>query len=151
MDPRDRRPGRPAPGDRGSWSHPPIGRMAPSPRAEPTPVTATAAPAPAGYRAVGPGPRPGTGPRTFGPPARAGFGLPNLRRNVCPHFYMTGTRGAIPIQAPHLLKALLRQPANVSRCQLRGGVHLEEGFVNDVCLTPRFNQCVFYEDKLTSE
>jgi hypothetical protein len=82
---------------------------------------------------------------------RGGFGLPSLRRNVCPHFYMTGTRGAIPIQAPHLLKGLLRQPANISRCQLRGGVHLDEGYVNDVCLTPRFNQCVFYEDDLTRE
>ena len=85
------------------------------------------------------------------PPSRGGFGLPNLRRNVCPHFYMTGSRGAIPIQAPHLLKALIRQDANVSRCQLRGGVHLEQGYVNDVCLTPRFNQCVFYEDDLTRE
>ncbi len=82
---------------------------------------------------------------------RIPFGLPNLRRNVCPHFYMTGTRGAIPIQAPHLLKGLLRQPNNISRCQLRGGVHLDEGYVNDVCLTPRFNQCVFYEDELTRE
>ncbi|HET7026520.1 MAG TPA: hypothetical protein VFI28_02390 [Candidatus Limnocylindrales bacterium] len=82
---------------------------------------------------------------------RTGFGLPNLRRNVCPHFYMTGSRGAIPIQAPHLLKALIRQDQNVSRCQLRGGVHLEQGYVNDVCLTPRFNQCVFYEDELTRE
>jgi hypothetical protein len=79
------------------------------------------------------------------------FGLPSLRRNVCPHFYLTGSRGAIPIQAPHLLKSLIRQPANVSRCQLRGGVHLDEGYVNDVCLTPRFNQCVFYEDELTRE
>ena len=85
------------------------------------------------------------------PGARAGFGLPNLRRNVCPHFYMTGSRGAIPIQAPHLLKALIRQDTNVSRCQLRGGVHLDQGYVNDVCLTPRFNQCVFYEDELTRE
>ena len=86
------------------------------------------------------------------PPRRpAGFGLPNLRRNVCPHFYMTGARGAIPIQAPHLLKALIRQDPNVSRCQLRGGVHLDQGYVNDVCLTPRFNQCVFYEDELTRE
>jgi len=84
-------------------------------------------------------------------PNRTGFGLPNLRRNVCPHFYMTGSRGAIPIQAPHLLKALIRQDANVSRCQLRGGVHMEQGYVNDVCLTPRFNQCVFYEDDLTRE
>jgi hypothetical protein len=83
------------------------------------------------------------------PVNRSGFGLPNLRRNVCPHFYMTGSRGAIPIQAPHLLKALIRQEMNVSRCQLRGGVHLEQGYVNDVCLTPRFNQCVFYEDDLT--
>jgi hypothetical protein len=94
-----------------------------------------------------------------GPPARyptmpgirSGFGLPSLRRNVCPHFYMTGCRGAIPIQAPHLLKALIRQDQNVSRCQLRGGVHLEQGYVNDVCLTPRFNQCVFYEDELTKD
>ncbi len=84
-------------------------------------------------------------------PPRSGFGLPSLRRNVCPHFYMTGSRGAIPIQAPHLLKALIRQDANVSRCQLRGGVHLDQGYVNDVCLTPRFNQCVFYEDELTRE
>ena len=45
------------------------------------------------------------------PVAPRGFGLPNLRRNVCPHFYVTGTRGAIPIQAPHLLKALIRQDA----------------------------------------
>ncbi len=67
------------------------------------------------------------------PAARSGFGLPSLRRNVCPHFYMTGSRGAIPIQAPHLLKALIRQEQNVSRCQLRGGVHLEQGYVNDVC------------------
>ena len=93
---------------------------------------------------LAPGARPDTRP-----PARNGFGLPSLRRNVCPHFYMTGSRGAIPIQAPHLLKGLLRQPSNISRCQLRGGVHLDEGYVNDVCLTPRFNQCVFYEDELT--
>ena len=79
---------------------------------------------------------------------RPGFGLPNLRRNVCPHFYMTGPRGPIPINAPHLLKALMRQEHNVARCQLRGGVHLDQGYVNDVCLTPRFNQCVFYEDEL---
>jgi hypothetical protein len=25
---------------------------------------------------------------------------------------------------------------------------MEQGYVNDVCLTPRFNQCVFYEDEL---
>jgi hypothetical protein len=80
---------------------------------------------------------------------RAGFGLPNLRRNVCPHFYMTSARGAIPIQAPHLLKALMRQETTVSRCQLRGGVHLEQGYVSDICLSSRFNQCVFYEDELT--
>ena len=81
----------------------------------------------------------------------AGFGVPNLRRNVCPHYYMTGTRGAVPIQAPHLLKALIRQDNMTSRCQLRGGVHMEQGYVNDVCLTPRFNQCIFYEEELSRE
>ena len=109
-------------------------------------------------QAMGRGPMPSAPPRPGLPgstrpmlPPGRGFGLPSLRRNVCPHFYMTGTRGAIPIQAPHLLKGLLRQPNNISRCQLRGGVHLDEGYVNDVCLTPRFNQCVFYEDDLTRE
>jgi hypothetical protein len=85
------------------------------------------------------------------PTAQRGFGLPSIRRNVCPHFYVTGSRGAIPIHAPHLLKALIRQEQNVSRCQLRGGVHLEQNYVNDVCLTPRFNQCVFYEDELSTD
>lgn len=75
--------------------------------------------------------------------------IPHLRRNVCPHFYMTGARGVIPVQAPHLLKALMRQESNVSRCQLRGGVHLDPGYVTDICLSSRFNQCVFYEDDLT--
>ena len=76
------------------------------------------------------------------------FGMPNLRRNVCPHYYMTGPRGPIPITAPHLLKALMRQDIYVARCQLRGGVHLEQSYVSDICLSPRFNQCVFYEDEL---
>jgi hypothetical protein len=102
-----------------------------------------------GLRAVGPGSgRPVSG-RPGAAPPRTGFGLPSLRRNVCPHFYLGGARGAIPIQAPHLLKGLIRQPSTISRCQLRGGVHMEESYVNDVCLTPRFNQCVFYEDELT--
>ena len=87
----------------------------------------------------------------FSDPARTrAFGLPNLRRNVCPHFYVTGSRGALPIHAPHLLKGIVRQDSVVSRCQLRGGVHLEQSYVNDVCLSPRFNQCVFYEEELSA-
>ncbi len=86
-----------------------------------------------------------------GDPARTrAFGLPNLRRNVCPHFYVSGARGALPIHAPHLLKGIVRQDSVVSRCQLRGGVHLEQSYVNDVCLSPRFNQCVFYEEELSA-
>ena len=112
--------------------------MGPIARVSPSPLSASGARSASSLPAAPGGPR-------------AGFGLPNLRRNVCPHFYMTGSRGAIPIQAPHLLKALIRQDANTSRCQLRGGVHMEQGYVNDVCLTPRFNQCVFYEDELTRE
>ena len=120
---------RPPSGGRPAFGLGPIARVTPSPLAE---------------RNAGALPTMPMGPR-------GGFGLPNLRRNVCPHFYMTSSRGAIPIQAPHLLKALIRQDTNVSRCQLRGGVHLDQGYVNDVCLTPRFNQCVFYEDELTRE
>jgi hypothetical protein len=93
----------------------------------------------------------GGGPRVGSDPARTrAFGLPNLRRNVCPHFYVTGSRGALPIHAPHLLKGIVRQDSVVSRCQLRGGVHLEQSYVNDVCLSPRFNQCVFYEEELSA-
>ena len=134
MQARDPRAGRRGPGAHGrpEFGVGPIARVTPSPLA-------------------GPGVRPPPGGTTAPSMSRPGFGLPNLRRNVCPHFYMTGSRGAIPIQAPHLLKALIRQDTNTSRCQLRGGVHMEQGYVNDVCLTPRFNQCVFYEDELTRE
>ena len=91
----------------------------------------------------------GGGYRSSDPARSRAFGLPNLRRNVCPHFYVTGSRGALPIHAPHLLKGIVRQDSVVSRCQLRGGVHLEQSYVNDVCLSPRFNQCVFYEEELS--
>jgi hypothetical protein len=134
--------------------HPPIARVPASAGASAAALQATALAARQGSAAA-PG-RPGVAARSSGPGAmpaggasRAGFGMPSLRRNICPHFFMTGARGAMPIQAPHLLKALVRQEANVSRCQLRGGVHLEQSYVNDVCLSARFNQCVFYEDELT--
>ncbi len=159
MDDRDPRSGRPArPDGRPAFGIGPIARV-------PT-VAAMARPASALYPMSAPAPSRSGVPvidardaaRHGGTPERPGpgiararaFGLPNLRRNVCPHFYMTGARGAIPIHAPHLLKALVRQDATTSRCQLRGGVHLESGYVNDVCLSPRFNQCVFYEEELTS-
>jgi hypothetical protein len=142
MQARDPKPGQPPQRSRGQTSRmgAPTGRPAfgigPIARVTPSPLAARQGSSGAGALPM---------------PVRPGFGLPNLRRNVCPHFYMTGSRGAIPIQAPHLLKALIRQDQNISRCQLRGGVHLEQGYVNDVCLTPRFNQCVFYEDELTRE
>jgi len=91
-----------------------------------------------------PGPSPSVVPLRARP-----FIFQNLRRNVCPHFYLTGPRGAIPVRAPHLLKGLIRQPQTTNRCQLRAGVHMEEGYVLDVCLSARFNQCVFYEDELS--
>jgi hypothetical protein len=93
-------------------------------------------------RALGPSP-------TIVPLRPRPFIFQNLRRNICPHFYLTGPRGAIPVHAPHLLKGLIRQPQNTNRCQLRAGVHMEESYVNDVCLSARFNQCVFYEDELS--
>jgi hypothetical protein len=133
--------------------HPPIARVMGSAGLSGTALQAAAVASrpgpgtPAGRRGVTPGTA--GAPATGAGSARIGFGMPSLRRNICPHFFMTGARGAMPIQAPHLLKALVRQEANVSRCQLRGGVHLEQGYVNDVCLSARFNQCVFYEDELS--
>jgi hypothetical protein len=59
-----------------------------------------------------------------------------------------GAGDPVSIQAPHMLKALMRYDSNISRCQLRGGIHLEQSYVSDMCLSSRFNQCVFYEDEL---
>jgi hypothetical protein len=147
---RDHKPDRGGPSTAG---RPPFG-LGPIARVATIPATGQSVPSP--FFGTGPpgatasGHRIGIAVTSGVDPARTrAFGLPNLRRNVCPHFYVTGARGALPIQAPHLLKALVRQEAAVSRCQLRGGVHMEPGYVNDVCLSPRFNQCVFYEEDLT--
>ena len=49
------------------------------------------------YGVVGGGYAPGGyAPARFDPARTRAFGLPNLRRNVCPHFYVTGARGALP-------------------------------------------------------
>jgi hypothetical protein len=154
---------RPSPG-LGPVSRPTVVRTGFAPgRLPPMPASPSYPPAqsqvPVGPAPIGDRPHPATAPgepfaRTVARPGyqvpRTGFGLPSLRRNVCPHFYMTGVRGSVPIQAAHLLKALVRQEQTVSRCQLRGGVHMEQGYVYDVCLGSRFNQCVFYEDDLGS-
>ena len=134
---REPRPGRQPAGASGrpAFGVGPIARVLPA---------ALAAHSPASRSGLSEPPRPGSN-------LPVGFGVPHLRRNVCPHYYMTGARGAVPIQAPHLLKALIRQDNMTSRCQLRGGVHMEQGYVNDVCLTPRFNQCIFYEEELSRE
>ena len=146
MQARDPRSGRPPAGATG---RPGFG-VGPIARVTPSPLAARATPAPP--QAPTNGAEPGQAAKPVATrQLPTGFGLPNLRRNVCPHFYMTGARGAIPIQAPHLLKALIRQDSTTSRCQLRGGVHMEQGYVNDVCLTPRFNQCIFYEEELSRE
>jgi len=54
--------------------------------------------------------------------------------------------GRVPIEAPQLLRTLMKQEGVVSRCELRAGVHLDTGYVTDLCLTGQFNDCVFYED-----
>jgi hypothetical protein len=133
----------------------PIARVStaapPQAPASPSPFGAGPAASPPDRRfgVVGGGYAPGVPGNRIDAARTRAFGLPNLRRNVCPHFYVTGTRGALPIHAPHLLKGIVRQDSVVSRCQLRGGVHLEQSYVNDVCLSPRFNQCVFYEEELS--
>ena len=76
------------------------------------------------------------------------LGYSRPRRHSCPHFYLThGSRGRVPVQAPQLLRTLMKQEGVVSRCELRGGVHLDSGYVTDLCLTGTFPDCVFYEDE----
>ncbi len=75
------------------------------------------------------------------------LGYSKPRRHTCPHFYLTqGAKGRVPIQAPQLLRTLTKQEGVVSRCELRGGVHLDSGYVTDLCLTGQHTDCVFYED-----
>ena len=79
-----------------------------------------------------------------------GYGRP--RRHTCPHFYLTNAnKGRVPIQAPQMLRTLMKQDGIVSRCELRGGVHLDNGYVTDLCLTGQFNDCVFYEDDAAAD
>ena len=78
--------------------------------------------------------------------APLGFSRP--RRHSCPNFYVThGSGGRIPVDAPHLLRSLAKQEGTVSRCRVRGGVHLDSGYVTDLCLTGQYRDCVFYEDE----
>lgn len=75
------------------------------------------------------------------------IGFPRPRRHSCPHFYVTaGGKGRVGTDSPGLLRAVMKQEGAVSRCQLRGGVHLDAGYVSDLCLTGQFHDCVFYED-----
>jgi hypothetical protein len=72
--------------------------------------------------------------------------LGGIPRRTCPLFYLSGQRGRLPAQAPHLVRMFMRQSSTIARCEARGGVHLEEGYAADVCVSPYFNQCVFYEE-----
>jgi hypothetical protein len=75
------------------------------------------------------------------------LGYSRPRRHSCPHFFLTqGAKGRVPIEAPQLLRTLMKQEGVVSRCELRAGVHLDSGYVTDLCLTGQFHDCVFYED-----
>ena len=79
------------------------------------------------------------------------IGYPRPRRHSCPHFYVTnGAKGRVGTDAPGILRTLIKQEGMVSRCDLRGGVHLDAGYVADLCLTGQFQDCVFYEDDSAS-
>jgi len=96
MEARDRRPVRPTPGDRGSWSHGPIARVQPRAGGAPEPEPEPAQPAPppptpqsTSRYATAPARRPQYPPyqpfrqplpqaaRPMMPPTRGGFGLPS--------------------------------------------------------------------------
>ncbi|CAN5702698.1 hypothetical protein BH23CHL7_BH23CHL7_18290 [soil metagenome] len=72
--------------------------------------------------------------------------LDGVTRRACPLFYLSGRGGRLPARAPHLLMLFMRQQSTIARCEVRGGVHLEEGYARDLCLSARFNRCLFYEE-----
>jgi hypothetical protein len=75
------------------------------------------------------------------------LGYARPRRHSCPNFYLThGSSGRVPIEAPQMLRTLMKQEGVVSRCEARAGVHLDSGYVTDLCLTGQYHDCVFYED-----
>jgi len=75
------------------------------------------------------------------------LGYTKARRHSCPRFFVTQEGGGrVPSEALPVLRTLIRQEGNVARCDLRGGVHLDPGYVSDLCLTGQYHDCVFYEE-----
>jgi hypothetical protein len=76
------------------------------------------------------------------------LGYAGPRRHSCPHFYLTaGAKGRVGTDSPGVLRMLMKRDGVVNRCELRGGVHLDAGYVNDLCMTGQYHDCVFYEDE----
>ena len=76
------------------------------------------------------------------------LGYTKARRHSCPHFFVTQGGGSrVPVESTPVLKTLIRQEGTVSRCDLRGGVHLDGGYVSDLCLTGQYHDCVFFEEE----
>ena len=76
------------------------------------------------------------------------LGYTGKRRHSCPHFYLTnGAKDRVGTDSPGVLRMLMKQDGMVNRCDLRGGVHLDNGYVSDLCMTGQFHDCVFFEDE----
>ncbi len=76
------------------------------------------------------------------------LGYAKPRRHSCPHFYLThGAKGRVGTDSPGVLRMLMKRDGVVNRCELRGGVHLDAGYVSDLCMTGQYHDCVFYEDE----
>ena len=70
---------------------------------------------------------------------------PVRRQFGCQYFYVYEPE-ANPDAPSKPLRELLRQDRAVFKCKRRSGVHLDSGYVSDVCFSRIHDQCVFFSD-----
>ena len=109
---RDRRPVRPTPGDRGSWSHAPIARVQPRAGGTPEPAPPPPAPPPVQAQPQAPVRPPYPGPQDV--PAAAAQALPAARP------LPAAPAGHLPRAAARAVRASRRRSARASGCRTSG-------------------------------
>lgn len=65
--------------------------------------------------------------------------------NICPHLLVKGTCATSdPKSLLDELKNLLQEDKNILSCRVRRGIYLYSDYVNDMCRSRRYRQCLFF-------